>query len=73
MSDAEELLELFDADFGECILHVLRASTWNLSFGSGILVIGEGAKILGPNRNGQDILIVAEYLRVKQFQFVSVL
>ena len=33
----------------------------------GVLVIGEGAKILGPNEHGQDILLLAEYLRVKQF------
>ncbi|KAK0220269.1 GAF domain-like protein [Armillaria fumosa] len=33
----------------------------------GILVIGDGAKILGANANerGQEILIVAEYLRLK--------
>lgn len=37
------------------------------SLGTGVLVIGEGAKILGPNENGQDILIITEYLRVKQF------
>ena len=36
----------------------------------GVLVIGEGAKILGPNENGQDILLLAEYLRVKQFTYV---
>lgn len=35
----------------------------------GVLVIGEGAKILGPNENVQDILIIAEYLRVKQFKY----
>ena len=51
MSDAEDLLTLFDADFG-------------------ILVIGEGAKILGPNDHGLEILIVAEYLRLKQFALV---
>lgn len=33
----------------------------------GMLVIGEGAKILGPDENGQDILIITEYLRMKQF------
>lgn len=48
MSNAEDLLGLFDADFG-------------------VLVIGEGAKILGPNQHGQEILLVAEYLRLKQF------
>jgi len=30
----------------------------------GVLVIGEGAKIPGPNEHDQDILLVAEYLRV---------
>jgi hypothetical protein len=33
-----------------------------------VLVIGDGAKILGPNENGQDILIIAEYLRLKKFK-----
>lgn len=42
----------------------------NPNFILGVLVIGEGAKILGPNQNGQDILIIAEYLRVKQFKCV---
>jgi len=37
----------------------------------GVLVIGEGAKILGPNEHGQDILLLAEYLRVKQFKRVA--
>ena len=49
VSDANDLLGLFDADFG-------------------VLVIGEGAKILGPNQHGQEILVVAEYLRMKQFK-----
>ncbi|KAF9013357.1 hypothetical protein BDQ17DRAFT_1386916 [Cyathus striatus] len=48
VSNADDLLALFDADFG-------------------ILVIGEGAKILGPNQHGQELLIMAEYLRLKQF------
>lgn len=52
VSNADDLLGLFDADHG-------------------VLVIGEGAKILGPNENGQEILIVAEYLRLKQFTCVS--
>lgn len=52
VSNADDLLGLFDADFG-------------------ILVIGEGAKILGPNQNGQEILVMAEYLRLKQFRCVS--
>ncbi|KAK0464731.1 uncharacterized protein EV420DRAFT_1061466 [Desarmillaria tabescens] len=38
----------------------------------GILVIGDGAKILGPNEHGQEILIVAEYLRLKQFGTIQV-
>lgn len=49
MSDADDLLGLFDADFG-------------------ILVIGDGAKILGPNMHSQEILIMTEYLRLKQFK-----
>lgn len=50
VSNAEDLLSLFDADYG-------------------VLVIGEGAKIMGSNDHGQDILLVAEYLRVKQFTY----
>ncbi|TFK70397.1 hypothetical protein BDN72DRAFT_766552 [Pluteus cervinus] len=53
VSNADDLLALFDADFG-------------------ILVVGEGAKILGPNQNGQEILFLAEYLRVKKFGAVQV-
>lgn len=49
VSNADDLLSLFDADFG-------------------ILVIGEGAKILGHNQHGQEILVMAEYLRLKQFR-----
>ncbi|KAF9534531.1 hypothetical protein CPB83DRAFT_844387 [Crepidotus variabilis] len=52
VSNADDLLGLFDADFG-------------------ILVIGEGAKILGPNQHGQEILIMAEYLRLKQFTTIQ--
>ncbi|KAJ7578685.1 hypothetical protein C8J56DRAFT_968782 [Mycena floridula] len=52
VSNADDLLGLFDADFG-------------------ILVIGEGAKILGPNVHGQEILLLAEYLRVKQFDTIQ--
>lgn len=52
VSTADDLLGLFDADFG-------------------ILVIGEGAKILGPNVNGQEILIMAEYLRLKRFNNIQ--
>ncbi|TFY72877.1 hypothetical protein EVG20_g157 [Dentipellis fragilis] len=53
VSNADDLLGLFDADFG-------------------VLVIGEGAKILGPNQHGQEVLIVAEYLRLKQFNMIQV-
>ncbi|CCL99470.1 uncharacterized protein FIBRA_01488 [Fibroporia radiculosa] len=53
VSNADDLLGLFDADYG-------------------VLVIGEGAKILGPNQHGQEILIVAEYLRLKQFDTIQV-
>ncbi|KAF8319784.1 hypothetical protein DL93DRAFT_120462 [Clavulina sp. PMI_390] len=52
VSNAEDLLGLFDADFG-------------------VLVIGEGAKILGPNEKGQEIYLIAEYLRVKQFKIMQ--
>ncbi|KAI9064701.1 hypothetical protein FKP32DRAFT_1611120 [Trametes sanguinea] len=53
VSNADDLLSLFDADYG-------------------VLVIGEGAKILGPNQHGQEILIVAEYLRLKHFTSLQV-
>ncbi|KAI0930755.1 hypothetical protein AcV7_004852 [Taiwanofungus camphoratus] len=53
VSNADDLLGLFDADYG-------------------VLVIGEGAKILGPNQHGQEILLVAEYLRLKQFDTIQV-
>lgn len=49
VSDADDLLGLFDADYG-------------------VLVIGEGAKILGPPQHGQEILVIAEYLRLKRFE-----
>lgn len=69
-SNVEDILSIFDADFG-------------------VLVVGEGAKILGPNSNavryplpvndetngtlpGQEILILAEYLRLKQFETMQV-
>ncbi|KAK0201594.1 hypothetical protein DFS33DRAFT_1348574 [Desarmillaria ectypa] len=38
----------------------------------GVLVIGDGAKILGANEHGQEILIMAEYLRLKQFGIIQV-
>ncbi|KAF9267585.1 hypothetical protein L218DRAFT_1074312 [Marasmius fiardii PR-910] len=53
VSNADDLLGLFDGDFG-------------------ILVIGDGAKILGPNQHGQEILIMAEYLRLKRFNSIQV-
>ncbi|KAI0685013.1 hypothetical protein BC835DRAFT_1291358 [Cytidiella melzeri] len=53
VADANDLLGLFDADFG-------------------VLVIGEGAKILGPNQHGQEVLVVAEYLRMKQFSTMQI-
>lgn len=52
ISNAEDLLSLFSADYG-------------------ILVIGEGAKILGPNNIGRELLIVAQYLRMKQFTLIQ--
>jgi len=51
ISNADDLLELFDADYG-------------------VLVVGESAKLLGPNEHGQEILTVAEYLRLKRFTYV---
>lgn len=51
VSNADDLLHLFDADYG-------------------MLVVGQGAKILGPNHNSQEILVLAEYLRLKQFKCV---
>ncbi|KAF9235192.1 hypothetical protein BU15DRAFT_89676 [Melanogaster broomeanus] len=53
VSNADDLLRLFGADYG-------------------ILVIGEGAKIIGPNCHGQEILVMAEYLRLKQFNTIQV-
>ncbi|KAG9043589.1 Light-sensor Protein kinase [Tulasnella sp. UAMH 9824] len=52
VSNAEDLLSLFSADYG-------------------ILVIGEGAKILGPNNIGRELLIIAQYLRMKQFTLIQ--
>lgn len=48
MSNADELLGLFGADFGA-------------------VVIGEDAKMLGPNDHGQEILMTAAYFAQKQF------
>ena len=36
----------------------------------GILVVGEGARILGLNQHSQEILIMAEYLRLKRYRLV---
>ena len=52
VSNAKDLLELFDADFG-------------------VFVISEGAKILGPNEHGQEVLVIAEYLRLKALWYYS--
>ena len=51
VSDAEDLLTLFDADYG-------------------VLVIGDGAKILGLSEQGREILVIAQYLRLKGFTSV---
>ncbi|KAG6900397.1 hypothetical protein C0993_011385 [Termitomyces sp. T159_Od127] len=48
VSNTDDLLGLFDADFG-------------------ILVIGGGAKVIGAGHQGQETLIMAEYLRLKKF------
>ncbi|KAJ7070009.1 hypothetical protein C8F01DRAFT_1114955 [Mycena amicta] len=53
VSNADDLLGLFDADFG-------------------VLVIGQAAKMLGPNDHGQEILVMTEYLRLKQFPTIQV-
>ncbi|EIN12484.1 hypothetical protein PUNSTDRAFT_118301 [Punctularia strigosozonata HHB-11173 SS5] len=53
VSNADDLLQLFDADYG-------------------MLVVGQGAKIIGPNQNSQEILVVAEYLRLKRYTTVQV-
>ncbi|KAF7299237.1 ATP-binding cassette transporter [Mycena indigotica] len=53
VSNADDLLGLFDADFG-------------------VLVIGQAAKMLGPNDHGQEILVMTEYLRLKQFTTIQV-
>ncbi|KAJ6447563.1 hypothetical protein C8R45DRAFT_1136801 [Mycena sanguinolenta] len=41
-------------------------------FDFGVLVIGAATKMLGPNEHGQEILIMAEYLRLKQFTTIQV-
>jgi hypothetical protein len=36
---------------------------------SGVLVIGDGAKILGPSsEQGQEMLLIAEFLRLKRYE-----
>ncbi|KAG8905480.1 Light-sensor Protein kinase [Tulasnella sp. 403] len=37
----------------------------------GVLVIGDGAKILGPNDHGRELLVVAQYLRMKQYTMLQ--
>lgn len=51
VAKAEDLLWLFDAEFG-------------------VLSIGDEAKILGPLSNSQEVLVVLEYLRIKNFECV---
>lgn len=53
VAKAEDLLTLFEADFG-------------------VLSVGEEAKILGSLDNSQEVLVVLEYLRMKQFEYVFV-
>lgn len=48
VSNADDLLQIFDAD-------------------SGLLVIGDGCKLLGNNEQGQAMLSIAEFLRVMKF------
>ena len=52
VAKAEDLLSLFDAEFG-------------------VLSIGEEGKILGTLENSQEILVVLEYLRQKQFTTIQ--
>ncbi|KAG9003263.1 Light-sensor Protein kinase [Tulasnella sp. JGI-2019a] len=52
VSSAEDLLTLFDADFGA-------------------LVIGDGARVLGPSENGREVLAIAQFLRMKQFSMLQ--
>ncbi len=37
-----------------------------------MLVIGEGAKILSPNKHRQEVLAIAEYLRLKHISTIQV-
>lgn len=67
VSNADDLLGLFDADYGQSLIFDSYAYT-DIAAITGILVIGEGAKILGPNLHVQEILVMAEYLRLKQFE-----
>lgn len=54
ISDAEDLLHLFDADCG-------------------VLVIGDGAKVLGVAEQGREMLAIAQYLRAKGFKYGDLL
>ena len=69
VSNADDLLTLSDADYGQ-LVDIIPRNDWDLRRSSGILVIGEGAKILGPTYHGQEILVMGEYLRMKQFEYV---
>ncbi|KAJ9107618.1 hypothetical protein QFC21_001077 [Naganishia friedmannii] len=54
VSNADDLIQLFDAD-------------------SGVLVIGDGAKILGPrSEQSQEILYIAEFLRLKRYEQMQI-
>ena len=52
MSNADDLLQIFDAD-------------------SGLLVIGDGCKLLGDNEQGTAMLAIAEFLRVMRFDSIK--
>ena len=52
MSNADDLLQIFDAD-------------------SGLLVIGDGCKLLGNNEQGTAMLAIAEFLRIMRFDSIK--
>jgi len=52
VSNADDLLQIFDAD-------------------AGLLVIGEGCKLLGNNEQGTAMLAIAEYLRIVKFDTIK--
>ena len=37
----------------------------------GVLVVGDGAKVLGPDTHGQEILVISEYFRRKPYEYVT--